>query len=612
MDDVAKWMRYSDEVERRHHDFPAVSYVWSSHDEATKFAPASDPQSGVHVVSAGRLCWSAEQWSAAANLPYSGGHACRLLLHRYLTEGASGIAPFNGAAAVLIWDPRQQVVHLWTDQFGYHPVFIYQKHAAFPVAITSFPDAIRFDREADSRLDLVSMAEFLRAWRATPPHTYFEFLKHAGAATHWQWDLQHRTVSTESYWQPFQSGFFDTPDEAANHLAEALRVAIGERTAVAEHTALFVSGGADSRVMVFGADNPAKVTGFNLYEDQPTAESVISKRLCERVGVKYVGLGRDADYYPRMLAENVRWSGGMWSAEDNHYLGMQQHVHETGADLVMTACTTDWVFKGYGLEKTYQKFLGKNLPLLRFTKQRVDGFLPNYPRAAPAEYAAAIDRRMQHWFADCPSELTTDLAHLQVEDRRIRPTCYTVSVSGQIMYRTFPYDTFLADSRIADCYSRIRAEWKLNGQVWGRAAARVCQSASDIVDSNHGWSVDASPAAKLMAFGRGWIRRRIEARRKTGQPVTAETGHPPSTASWPDLGWYASHSNRLQELWDGATVEQRQQLTQLWGSDPWAKPLNAWAVAPMDLFRILTLLQTMKIHSDIASIPDADRVSVPR
>ena len=59
-----------------------------------------------------------------------------------------------------------------------------------------------------------------------------------------------------------------------------------------------------------------------------------------------------------------------------------------------------------------------------------------------------------------------------MEDRRIRPACYTVSVSGQIMYRIYPYDTFFADSRVAECYSRIHPDWKLNREVWGRAAAR--------------------------------------------------------------------------------------------------------------------------------------------
>ena len=165
----------------------------------------------------------------------------------------------------------------------------------------------------------------------------------------------------------------------------------------------------------------------------------------------------------------------MWSSEDCHYLGAAEIVSEIGTDLVMTACTTDWLFKGYGLEKCYRRVLGRNLPLKQFTDIRMDVFLPNMPRTSPGVFSEAIEERMATWFAELPTHLMTDRDRLLVEDRRIRPTCYTVSVSGQVMYRVFPYDTFLADSRVAECYSRIPAKWKLNGEVWGRAAAIVCR-----------------------------------------------------------------------------------------------------------------------------------------
>src|SRR5262249_16730866 len=163
---------------------------------------------------------------------------------------------------------------------------------------------------------------------------------------------------------------------------------------------------------------------------------------------------------------------------------------EQKPDLVMTACTTDWVFKGYGLEKTYYRLMGRDLPFKRYLKTRVLGFLPNHPLPAPKDFAPVIEQRMQDWFKGCASELVTERDQLEVEDRRVRPACYMVSVSGQIMYRTYPYDTFLADSRLAECYSRIPPKWKLNGEVWGKAAAKICKKAGSIVDSNYGWPVD--------------------------------------------------------------------------------------------------------------------------
>ena len=198
----------------------------------------------------------------------------------------------------------------------------------------------------------------------------------------------------------------------------------------------------------------------------------------------------------------------MWSAEDGHYIGFAEALENLRPDLLMTACTTDWVFKGYGLEKSYYRLLNRNIPFHKFEPVRQEGFLPNVPTTAPSQFEREISDRLDAWFSGCPAVLKTALDFLKVEDRRIRPACYTVSVSGQIMARTFPYDTFLADSRIAECYSRIRPEWKLNREVWGKAAARICADAGKIVDANYGWPVDATMLEKAFRFAVSWIQRR--------------------------------------------------------------------------------------------------------
>jgi hypothetical protein len=205
--------------------------------------------------------------------------------------------------------------------------------------------------------------------------------------------------------------------------------------------------------------------------------------------------------------------------------------------------------------------------------------------------AEAIHARFNAWFEDCPRQLKEDLDYLRVEDRRIRPACYTVSVSGQMMYRVFPYSTFLADSRVAECYSKIPARMKLNGEVWGHAAALVCKGAGDIVDSNFGWSVNANALQKLIAFSKGWISRRLPRIGKSAEtsgPVAHD--HPPCYASWPDYGWYATNSTTVKRMWQDASDSVKMQMKLAWGSDPWAIPLEQWAKTPLDFFRVLTLM----------------------
>jgi hypothetical protein len=562
------------------------SAAWVAHDDPVLFGPARDAASGVRVLTSGRVAWDESEWQRAERMnAYEGGLSNRLLLDRYLSLGPSGLDRPNGPCLLVVWDPRAQKVHMWTDHFGYHPAFLYRAESAREAIVSTFPDALADDPQVSTSLDEVSVAEFLSAWRITPPHTYYREIRYAGAARYLVWDLANERHESRTYWQPHAEDPFPRSEAAAEELAGAVARAIRVRTTSRLGPIVsFTSGGMDSRTVLFATAAPECVTGLNLY-DEPCHEAEVARRLCAAAGVRYDGFQRDQDYYPRWLERGVRLSGGMWSHEDNHYLGTRARIRELGARTVFSTCTADWLFKGYGLEKSHRRMLGRNLPFKRFEDQRIDGFLPNLPRTVPQELAGAVGDRLSAWFGDTATRLTTDRERLQVEDRRARPACYAVSVSGPIMYRIFPYDTFLADARIADCYSKIRAEWKLNSEVWGMAVRRVCASGRSIEDANFGWRVGSSSAAKLAAFGRGWISRRL---RGSSSPASGL-----ATGSWPNLGWYVEHSSTLRERWDAASQGARELISHAWGESPWAKPLSAWSRSGNDVFRILTVVQVL-------------------
>lgn len=561
------------------------SYAWVSCDDPLLFGPAHDPATGVRVITSGRISWDEPEWQRAESLRnYEGGLSNRLVLDNYLRHGISAVERHNGPAALIIWDPRTDALHLFSDHFGYHPIYVYRPDDLFKLIIATHPDAVAKDSRAIVSPDYTSMAEFLMAWRTTPPHTFYREIKYVGAATHWQWDLANNTHSKRTYWEPFKDARFVDFSAAAEELATALRHAIRIRTLPRlSPTVCFVSGGMDSRNVIFNSADPSQTIGLNLY-DAPNQESVIAQKICEHAGVRYVGFARDSDYYPRWMREGVKLSGGMWSLEDNHFLGVRELVAQLGARTVITACTADWLLKGYGLEKSYERFLGRNLPIRKFTSSRVDGFLPNHSLTSPPEYAVNIKQRLEEWFHGTPRTLVNDDDYLAVEDKRIRPTCYAVSVSGQSMYRGFPYDTFLADRGIADCYSRTPAKWKLNADLFAAAVAKVCESGRDIVDANFGWRVGSSKSQKLATFARGWIARKLKPHQVDRANGLATDG------SWPNLGWYVTHSSTIRYVWETTSIEDRRLLTELWGSDPWERKLEDWAGTPNDLFRLLTLL----------------------
>ena len=585
LDRAAAQFRYADEDEVVVAE-TGCGFVWCGFDDPTLFSPAHDPETGVHVATAGRVSWDEPEWRRAEGLTsYAGGLSNRLLLDAYLRGGAPALERHNGPALLFVWDPRDRTAHLFTDHLGYHPVFLYRPDDPERCVIGTHADVMAADPAVDASADLVTMGEFLRLWRATPPHTYYREIKYAGPATHQRWDLCSGDVQRRTYWQPYEEEPYPSLETATEDLAHALSEAIRIRTLPRlGPTVCYISGGMDSRTILFAAAEPEQMVGLNMY-DVPNRESGISRQLCAAAGVRYVGFARDPDYYPRWIAESARLSGAMWSTEDSHFLGTWETVRALGARTVMTGCTADRVFKASPMETQYQQLFGKNLPLKELYPYRIDAYLPNPPSGNPApEILRAIEERFAERFGDTPRELKEDRDWLCVEDRRMRPNCYASSVSGPIMYRIFPYDTFLADRAVVDCYGRMRAEWKLNALVWGKAVARVSGVHKGITIANNGFQLDDSVPMKLWHFVQGWGRRRL---RKHDTVV----GQGPATdGSWPILGWYVTHSPTLRALWASATAAERARITALWGSDPWQHPLSYWCRRPGTMFRMLTLI----------------------
>jgi hypothetical protein len=578
-----------------------LAIAWVSHDPPDFFAPAHHPETGIRAITAGRVAWTETEWQRAEGLThFTGGLSNRLLLEQYLEGGITALDRPNGSAVVIIWDARHHQLHVLTDHFGFYPAFVYRLANFNQCVISSFPDAIADDSETTVTSDYVSMAEFLQEWKTTPPHTYYSEIKFLGAARCCTWNFTNFTYQQRNYWDPFQTGYFSSFKVAVEALTQAVRHAIQIRTLPRfAPIVTYISGGMDSRVIPFAATDPACLIGLNLY-DVPNREAAISRQICDAANIEYVGYPREQDYYPTWLRHGVKISGAMWSAEDNHFMGTLELLELLEARTVLAAFPVDDLFKGSCLEQQYIRFFGRNLPFFQFDDHPVQGFLmEDPPRPSPPEFSNTIALRLENWFGRLPQTFSSSEERLRVEDLRIRPACYQPGLSDNMMFRIVPYDIFLGDRAIADCYSQIRPEWKINATLWSQVIAQIC--GREIVDANHGWRPGASNLEKLVVFGKGWLQRRITP--KLNLPGAATEG------SWSNLGWYALHSPMIRTMWNEVPIEDRKLITALWGSDPWQTPLEDWANppkltakgmshhhSPYGLFRILTLANYLSLR----------------
>lgn len=583
---------YDDEVNQAGSN-DCFTCVWSGVDDRSLWGPAEDVESGNRVITSGRVSYEEIDWQKGERLcQYRGGIAARLILDQFEREGITGVIGHNGPAIVVLWDSRLRQLHLLTDHMGYHPVFLYRENAFDQCVISTSPDVMASDSKVVTTQDPVAIAEFLSGWRATPPNTYYNEIKYAGAASHHLWDFSAQKHTVRHYWKPFEEAFFRDINEASEALGSALEYSIRIRTS-SRHSPVvnFTSGGQDSRAVLCNAADDSELIALNLF-DMPGRDARAAQDLCALTGTRYVGFGRDTDYYPRLMRDNARVGNGMWSLEDQHYLGTREFVRALGAKTVMTACTTDWVFKGYGLEKSYYRLLGRNLPLQKLSDERVDAFLPNHRLSVSPEFENRIGERYLAWIGDLPRRLTTDRDWLLCEEKRIRPACYAVSVSGGLMYRAFPYDTFLGDRSIVNCYSRMRAEWKLNSKVWGKTVRRMGGQAGMVADSGTGFIPGDPMAVQMLKFGVGWVKRRTFPTRNTSIPIDSIV----TDSSWPNYGWCIRHSEKIADVWHRAPMEDRDLLSGVFGTNLWDRDLKYWSTRSNDFFRMLTILNWLDIQ----------------
>jgi asparagine synthase (glutamine-hydrolysing) len=576
-----------------------VGIAWVSHGPPLLFAPAYHPETGVRIFTSGRVAWDEPQWQYAKTLhTYEGGLSNRLLLEQYLKGGISALECPNGAAIVAAWEPRSRCLHIITDCLGYHPLFLYLPHSIPGCVISTFPDAIAEDSAVQTTPDCISMVEFLRDWQATPPHTYYQEIKYAGAARHLCWNLSERNFQTREYWQPFKTEFLHDLSSATEQFATAIRNSVRIRTLPRlAPIAIYISGGLDSRLLAFAAADPNLVLGINLF-DVANRETKLARALCEAARIRYLGFARDRDYYPKWMRAGASMSGAMWSLEDNHFLGTLDLLAENNVQTVLSGCIADNLFKGDTLDRQRYRLFGRDLPFWMYKSYRTESQLPypNYqPRHAPPKFRAQVEERFARWFANTPTQLRSNLDRALVDDKRVRPLCYASALSGQIMFRAFPYDAFLADRSLVDFYSRIPTDWKLNGKIWGKVVAEIC--GNDILDSNYGWRPGASNTEKFLVFARDWVRRRLGQIPTVGQQGIATDG------SWPNLGWYVTNSPTLKQMWSDTPASDRALMTELWGSNPWQISLDDWSKQPYDFFRIATLLTHWTVRRDRPSAP---------
>lgn len=556
-------------------------------DRTERWAPAHDPVSGVSVALGGRLSLDPAQWREAEDLPYRGGSAARLVLRDWLANPGRIAATLNGPFCVLIFDPRRRELQLLTDRMGAYPVYAAE---GGELRLASHPDVLADYLAAEGRapeLDHDTLAECLAMGTSVHPYTYYRTIRQLDPASHHVYSLSAPTgpARVSVYWRPRSPAPSELPGEEAlaEDLAAALRTAGRRRTPAATRTGLLLSGGADSRALLFALADPAAIETLT-FCDAPNAEVAIARRIAQAAGASHQVLVREPEFYGHGARETVRITGGMWSIKDAHYEGFAEVLAARGFDALMTGCYADYMLKGLGYNRRERRFAGRRLPFEALADydpcfyQPCASIAPPWQRRVQARLERRFTAEARGRYANDPSA---------VEDLRIRPLSREADAMGRLyLWRTLPWDPVMTDNEIVEFYARMPPALKLNARVFRKAVLRLLPAAARRIPNNNDHApMDASDftrAIRYLAYNAGArLRRRLGG---AGSPERLATA-----TSWPNFAYYLAHSPVIAGLWNGPTRAQRELLGELTGGDPWAVPLAQWAARDDLLLRLLTL-----------------------
>lgn len=579
---VAESLRFMEHSRAEIFSTPEFGLVVTYTEDPSLWAPflGSD---GTLVAVAGRVALEEHEWAQGESVPGKGGLAAKAILQKFRKHGVAALNRLSGNAAVLLFDPSARELHVVADCVGVFPIYEWDGNPN--LILGSHPDVVAEAAGELDNLDETSLAEFAFSSTVSPPFTYYRRVRFAeqSSRTTFRWPdagvpVMHREPIISL---AFHGDSSASEEDLAEQLASAFRSAIRRRTLKRlGTTAVALSGGLDSRVILSCIDDRQSAFAFTCY-DEPNRELNTAANIAKAAGVRFGAWQRPFDYYGDNASLGVRISGGMGSFANNHFLGIVPRLRAEGAQNLLTGCYCDYLFKGLPLNRKRHWLTGQE-SLAPFRHQFY--FSHKIPDST---FAPAVRARWESRIPVGLQDQTSAEKVFQIEARRTFPLCYEGDNQQRVVpQRVTGWFLPMADQEIVDVYQRIPYTQKLNRSIFLKMVRILCDPAiSAIADANTG----AKPGAGILWEVLSEQRLRITRKLRRFRPSIGTDG------SWPDWWYYVGKSKKLAELWERPNPAAMDLLRRIVGSQN-VRPTVADYLGH-DVFLLVSLL-TIKLWMD--------------
>lgn len=452
----------------------------------------------------------------------------------------------NGDFCIVLIHKKNGLVQIITDRMGFLPVYILEVPSG--VFLGTHPDALILLNPSSGKLDETSIAQYLFQGRIESPNTLWEEVKQVQPGS-WITIQYGKTAESKSYWKP-ESKFDNTPKKLVEKLTKSIQEA-GQREThpyFGNH-GLFLSGGADSRGILFSSKNIEKTATFF---DKENAELETARLLAERAGVTHIGLQRDFEHYAKTADLFVHITQGMMSLDDNHFLSFLDRIEELKISNWHTGCFADWMFKGLPYNIEYQKLFSRNLP----TWKKFSRFNFSFYTPASKISQTAMNRvlsRLKPVYGNFEASYLSEKDWWNVEIKRLWPINREMNFGSRMSLRAYlKWSPLFADNSLIELWQMIPPRHKLNGSIWKKAISNITRKADNIRDNNWGGYVGASVFSNSLLFLLRSAKRKVFFK-KTTQGIE-------SSGSWPNFPYFLEHSKELPRIWNNISTETHNYL----------------------------------------------------
>jgi hypothetical protein len=275
------------------------------------------------------------------------------LISEIENDPAKALRQLDGEFVALIETPEH--VRVASDRFSSHPVFYAVEDDTLVVSFSYQALWKRLAERNALKIDPLAFYEFLHFQRLFAESTLDQSTKALQPATVLSFNKSTASVTTSSYWSPNFEKRTDGRKAIASALAGAVRDSITEKTRTSKKTAMLLSGGMDSRVVLGGFPANAQPLAITVGEIENN-EVDVARSLAEVSGAEHSFVQRSTSHYTDVVSEAVATGGSMFSYQHGHFFDLD--LPET--DLILHGHGFDYFFQGMYLPSRRRTLLGRN------------------------------------------------------------------------------------------------------------------------------------------------------------------------------------------------------------------------------------------------------------